>query len=215
MESTQKQTTVLLHRGAAADGVWTQEELQECGWLVLKYKPSRWYFEFVLLIDKMIFVVLAIFFASDRSVHLLLGFSIICTLAVLLFVAYDKPYRREDVDNDDGSMGEQDKNMAVSLGLQLVSFVLALIVYENKISRMEYQPNVEGEEPQEPLEGLSPFVEFLAAIVGLGMMVIQIGMIWRAGREKLVPEADTYANAPAVDGEGDGNNSASPAERSA
>ena len=47
MESTQKQTTVLLHRGAAADGVWTQEELQECGWLVLKYKDSRWYFEIV------------------------------------------------------------------------------------------------------------------------------------------------------------------------
>jgi hypothetical protein len=192
---------------AAADGVWTEEELQECGWLVLKYKPSRWYFEFVLLIDKIIFVALGVFFASDRSVNLLLGFSIVFTLAVLTFVACDKPYRREDTDNDDGSMGEQDKKMAVSLGLQLVSFMLAWIVHGNRISRKDYQPNFEDGE--EPLEGLSPVVEFLAVVVGLGVMVIQIGMIWRAGREKEVPEDNTT---PAAAGDGDGNDGARAAE---
>jgi hypothetical protein len=34
--------------------------------------------------------LVAVFFASDRSVHLMLGFSLFFTLAVMAFVAYDK-----------------------------------------------------------------------------------------------------------------------------
>jgi hypothetical protein len=51
-------------------------------------------------------------------------------------------------------MGQQDTVMVLSLGLQVVAFVLAWICYEDKIARSEYQPNIENGEA--PLEGLSP-----------------------------------------------------------
>jgi hypothetical protein len=51
-------------------------------------------------------VLVAVFFASDRSVHLMLGFSLFFTLAVMAFVAYDKPYRRPEDEEDAGGMGD-------------------------------------------------------------------------------------------------------------
>ena len=43
---------------------------------------------------------------------------------------------------------------------------------------------------EEPLEGLSPGVEFLAAAVGLLVVVIQIGMVWWATRDGGDEEAE-------------------------
>eukprot|EP01046_Picozoa_sp_COSAG06_P050414 COSAG06_NODE_7980_length_2312_cov_10.301949_3_plen_61_part_00 len=51
-------------------------------------------------------MLVAVFFASDRSVHLMLGFSLFFTLAVMAFVAYDKPYRRPEDEEDAGGMGD-------------------------------------------------------------------------------------------------------------
>ena len=163
-------------RSAAADGVWSNDELQQYGWLVLKYKESRWYFEFVILFDKIVFVAFAVFFAWERSAMVLIGFSIFATLVTLAFVAWDKPYRCDDAQPAGCLGGKEDKMMMLSLILQLVSFVLTLICYNDTIARRDYSPGPD----EEPLEGLSPEVEFLAAAVGLIVVVVQIGMVWWA-----------------------------------
>ena len=165
-------------KNAAADGDWSSDELQQYGWLVLKYKPSRWYFEFVVLFDKIVFVLLTVFFASERSVALLLGFSILATLVMLVFVVYDKPYR-EEAEGTEG-MGKEDKIMALSLVLQFISFVIAWVCHSDTVARKDYIPDLENGE--EPLEGLSPGVEFAASAAGLLIVVVQIATIWWAGQ---------------------------------
>ena len=179
-------------KSAAADGDWSSDELQQYGWLVLKYKPSRWYFEFIVLFDKITFVLLTVFFASERSVALLLGFSIFATLVMLAFVVYDKPYREEGEGTE--GMGKEDKIMALSLVLQFVSFVIAWVCYSDTVARKDYIPDVENGE--EPLEGLSPGVEFAASAVGLIIVVIQVATIrWAAqGAEEEVEETAAEAS---------------------
>ena len=49
---------------------------------------------------------------------------------------------------------------------------------------------------EEPLEGLSPGVEFLAATVGLIVVVIQIGMVWWASRDAADEEKEAPESAP-------------------
>lgn len=181
-------------RSAAADGFWSNDELQQYGWLVLKYKESRWYFEFVILFDKILFVAFTVFFAWERSAWLLIGFSIVGTLIMLAFVAWDKPYRSGDAQPAGCLGGKEDKMMILSLILQLVSFVLTGICHNDIIARRycDQECPVEGV----PLEGLSPGVEFLAAAVGLLVVVIQIGMVWWASRDGPDEKAEAPASPP-------------------
>ena len=179
-------------RAAAADGFWSNDELQQYGWLVLKYKESRWYFEFVILFDKFVFVACAVFFAWERAAWLLIGFSIVATLIMLAFVACTKPYRSGDAEPAGCLGGKEDKMMMLSLILQLVSFVLTGICHNDIVARRDCNPGMEGcpDFDEEPLEGLSPGVEFLAAAVGLLVVVIQIGMVWWATRDGGDEEAE-------------------------
>ena len=157
-------------RKAASDDEWTAEELKQYGWLVLKYKESRWYFEFVLLIDKMIFVMLAVFFASERSATVLLIFNIVFSAILLAVVAYDKPYRYEDGE-DENRLCMEDKMMILSQVLQLITYIVAFICYNDTIARRDSN-----------MSGLSTGVELFAAVVGLAVVIVQIAAIWYAGR---------------------------------
>ena len=54
--------------------------------LCLQYKPSRWWFEFALLYNKIFFVLLSILLNSDERAWHLLGSLISITVATLALV---------------------------------------------------------------------------------------------------------------------------------
>ena len=63
---------------------------------LLQYKPSRWWFEFALLYNKIFFVLLSVLLNSDERAWVLLGSLVAITVATLALVAVDKPFRGKD-----------------------------------------------------------------------------------------------------------------------
>ena len=61
-----------------------------------QYEPSRWWFEFVLLFSKMLFVTLSVLLNSARRAWLLLGALSLLTIVTLALVVVDKPFRGSD-----------------------------------------------------------------------------------------------------------------------
>merc|ERR1719223_2404951 len=66
-------------KSSAADGKWSEEELESHGWLLLKYKPSRWWFDFPLLYNKILFAVLSVLMDSDAQ-----AWNLLYTLTALM-----------------------------------------------------------------------------------------------------------------------------------
>ena len=90
-------------RRSAKDGHWSMEEMEKHAWLILKYKPSRWWFEFALLYNKIFFILLTIFLDSEAWAWHLLGSLALLTTATLVLVAVDKPFRGDS----SGRMGQE------------------------------------------------------------------------------------------------------------
>ena len=62
----------------------------------MQYKPSRWWFDFPLLYNKILFAVLSVLMDSDAQAWNLLYTLTALTTATLVLVVVDKPFRDPD-----------------------------------------------------------------------------------------------------------------------
>lgn len=72
---------------------WKPEFLQAHGWLVLRYKPSRWWFEFPLCAFKITLICTSELMGSDELALPLLIVLATATALLLKLVVEDQPYR--------------------------------------------------------------------------------------------------------------------------
>jgi hypothetical protein len=109
-------------RSASMDGDWTPHELEAHAWLILKYKPNRWWFEFPLIYNKILLVACTVMLDSHRWP--LLGTLVVWTVALLVLVWVDKPFR--DSSGLEGATNA-DKLMMLTLVSQLLNYGVAAI----------------------------------------------------------------------------------------
>ena len=138
----------------------------------VQYKPSRWWFDFALLYNKILFAVLCVLMDSDAQAWNLLYTLTVLTTATLVLVVVDKPFRDPDRLEWEG-ITLADKLMIVSQLAQLVNYVAAECL-RSKESRL-----AEGE------FGASEEVELFAAVVGFALVAVQAaGMIYAYRHER-------------------------------
>ena len=101
----------------------------------LQYKPSRWWFDFALLYNKILFVVLCVLMDSDAQAWNLLYTLTALTTATLVLVVVDKPFRDPDGVEWEG-ITLADKLMIVSQLSQLVNYYVAVECLRSKESRL-------------------------------------------------------------------------------
>ena len=150
----------------------------------MQYKPSRWWFEFALLYNKIFFVLLSVLLNSDERAWVLLGSLVAITVATLALVAVDKPFRGDDeaevqerkhkdrAKDLETTLG--DKLMLISLVSQLVGYAVAAVCLQSKEARFE-----------EGLSDTSDEVAMFAAVMGLLLVAVQVGgMVYTYRKEK-------------------------------
>jgi hypothetical protein len=141
--------------------------------MCLQYKPSRWWFDFPLLYNKILFAVLCVLMDSDAQAWNLLFTLAALTTATLVLVVVDKPFRDPDRLEWEG-ITLADKLMIVSQVAQLVNYLVAAVCLRSKGSRL-----AEGS------FGASEEVELLAAVVGFALVAVQAaGMICAYRQER-------------------------------
>ena len=111
-------------RAGAKDSIWTHDELVCWGWLILKYKPNRWWFEFPMLFYKIFFVLLAMLMDSERWAWEFLLAAAALTSILLILVFCDKPFR-DASGRAEGQLTLCDIHMMISLCIQLIFYGLA------------------------------------------------------------------------------------------
>ena len=152
----------------------------------MQYKPSRWWFEFALLYNKIFFVLLSVLLNSDERAWVLLGSLVAITVATLALVAVDKPFRGK-TDQDGATLG--DKLMLVSLASQLINYGVAAVCLRHKEERLG-----------SGLEEMSDEVTLFAAVVGFLLVGVQVaGVVYTYLDEKADDKADEKANTEDVD----------------
>ena len=91
-----------------------KEVLEENGWVLLKYQPSTWWFEFVLIYHKIIVIIASekLNSGTKADTHTLLRVLCVSTVLLILIVAVRKPFR-----DSEGTTGltEADKSELISL----------------------------------------------------------------------------------------------------
>ena len=139
----------------------------------VQYKPSRWWFDFPLLYNKILFAVLSVLMDSDAQAWNLLYTLTALTTATLVLVVVDKPFRDPDRLEWEG-ITLADKLMIVSQLAQLVNYYVAAECLRSKESRL-----AEGS------FGASEEVELFAAVVGFALVAVQAaGMIYAYRHER-------------------------------
>jgi hypothetical protein len=139
----------------------------------VQYKPSRWWFDFALLYNKILFAVLCVLMDSDAQAWNLLYTLTVLTTATLVLVVVDKPFRDPDRLEWEG-ITLADKLMIVSQLAQLVNYYVAAECLRSKESRL-----AEGS------FGASEEVELLAAVVGFALVAVQAaGMVYAYRHER-------------------------------
>jgi hypothetical protein len=139
----------------------------------LQYKPSRWWFDFALLYNKILFAVLCVLMDSDAQAWNLLYTLAALTTATLLLVAVDKPFRDPHRLEWEG-ITLADKLMIVSQVAQLVNYLVAAVCLHSKEIRL-----AEGS------FGASEEVELFAAVVGFALVAVHAaGMIYAYRHER-------------------------------
>jgi hypothetical protein len=143
----------------------------------LQYKPSRWWFDFPLLYNKILFAVLCVLMDSDALAWNLLYTLTALTTATLVLVVVDKPFRDSDRLESEG-ITLADKLMIVSQVAQLANYLVAAVCLRSKESRL-----AEGS------FGTSEEVELFAAVVGFALVAVQAaGMIYAYRYERTAEE---------------------------
>eukprot|EP01043_Picozoa_sp_COSAG02_P041910 COSAG02_NODE_3519_length_6620_cov_7.023923_2_plen_178_part_00 len=129
--------------------------------MCVQYKPSRWWFDFPLLYNKILFAVLSVLMDSDAQAWNLLYTLTALTTATLVLVVVDKPFRDPDRLEWEG-IALADKLMIASQVAQLVNYCVAAVCLGSKERRL-----ADGE------FGTSEEVELLAAVVGFALVAVQ------------------------------------------
>jgi hypothetical protein len=143
----------------------------------VQYKPSRWWFDFALLYNKILFAVLCVLMDSDAQAWNLLFILTTLTTATLVLVVVDKPFRDPDRLEWEG-ITLADKLMIVSQVAQLANYLVAAVCLRSKESRL-----AEGS------FGTSEEVELFAAVVGFALVAVQAaGMIYAYRYERTAEE---------------------------
>ena len=143
--------------------------------MCVQYKPSRWWFDFPLLYNKILFAVLSVLMDSDAQAWNLLYTLTALTTATLVLVVVDKPFRDPDRLEWEG-ITLADKLMIASQVAQLVNYYVAAKCLRSKESRL-----ADGE------FGTSEEVELLAAVIGFALIAVQVASMlyaYRHGRAK-------------------------------
>ena len=141
--------------------------------MCVQYKPSRWWFDFPLLYNKILFAVLSVLMDSDAQAWNLLYTLTALTTATLVLVVVDKPFRDPDRLEWEG-ITLADKLMIVSQVAQLVNYLVAAVCLRSKESRL-----AEGS------FGASEEVELFAAVVGFALVAVQAaGMVYAYRQER-------------------------------
>ena len=149
----------------------------------VQYKPSRWWFDFALLYNKILFAVLSVLMESDAQAWNLLFTLAALTTATLVLVAVDKPFRDPDRLEWEG-ITLADKLMIVSQVAQLVNYLVAAVCLRSKESRLAEGSFGAGEE-----------VELFAAVVGFALVGVQAaGMIYAYRHERTAKEELSEVN---------------------
>ena len=129
-----------------------------------QYKPNRWWFDFALMYNKIIFVLLTVLMDSDAQAWNLLAALTILTTATLLLVAVDKPFRDPEQPEADNIFTAADKLMIFSQMSQLLNYAVAAMCRLDEQSRIA----------QDGSRGTSDSVAFLAAVNGFGLVILQV-----------------------------------------
>lgn len=139
----------------------------------VQYKPRRWWFDFPLLYNKILFAVLSVLMDSDAQAWNLLFTWTTLTTATLVLVVVDKPFR-DPYRLDWEGLTLADKLMVVSQLAQLVNYLVAALCLRSKERRL-----AEGS------FGASEEVELLAAVVGFALVAVQAaGMLYASRYER-------------------------------
>jgi hypothetical protein len=129
-----------------------------------QYKPNRWWFDFALMYNKMIFVLLTVLMDSDAQAWNLLAALTILTTATLLLVVVDKPFRDPEQPEADNIFTLADKLMIFSQMSQLLNYAVAAMCRLDEQSRIA----------QDGSRGTSDSVALLAAVNGFGLVILQV-----------------------------------------
>ena len=123
----------LLHESRdATDERWDDEFLESHGWLLLRYKPNRWFFEFFLIAFKLTIVVASEMLDADENALTLLYVLFGGTLAFLLLVLVDKPYRDSQ---GHAGMTQADVLQSLQLAGQLCNYGLGYWCLTTQVAR--------------------------------------------------------------------------------
>ena len=149
----------------------------------VQYKPSRWWFDFPLLYNKILFAVLSVLMDSDAQAWNLLFTLTALTTATLVLVAVDNPFRDPDRLEWEG-ITLADKLMIVSQVAQLANYLVAAVCLRSKEIRL-----AEGS------FGASEEVELFAAVVGFALVGVQAaGMVYTYRHERTAKEELSEVN---------------------
>ena len=131
---------------------------------MLQYKPQRWWFDFVLIYNKIIFVLLTVLLDSDSQAWNLLVALTALAVVTLVLVVIDKPFRDPDLPDADDVLTLADKLMVLSQVLQLQNYgVAAACLYDEQHRIRQYGQR-----------GTSESVAFAAAVCGFGLVAVQL-----------------------------------------
>jgi hypothetical protein len=100
--------------------------LKAHAWILLKYAPHRWYFEFVLLVYRIFWICTSVMMNSDLLAPGLLVAHVAATVGLLVLVATLKPFV-EDGAVDGGALGDANKLEAIVLVALLATYAVASV----------------------------------------------------------------------------------------
>ena len=129
-----------------------------------QYKSARWWFDFVLIYNKIAFVLLTVLLDSgDRAWHLLAALATLTT-ATLVLVLIDKPFRDPERPQVGDVLTVADKLMIFSQVSQLLNYAIAAMCLSDERRRMA----------QDGSRGTSEVTGFIAAVSGFVLVSLQV-----------------------------------------
>ena len=85
-----------MRSGVKRGGLEDPEFLASAAWVVLKYRPARWYFEFPLLAYKIFMIITAVLLSSAENARYLLAAHFAATCGLLALVLVMTPFATPD-----------------------------------------------------------------------------------------------------------------------
>ena len=119
------------------------EFVRSHGWLLLRYKPARWWFEFPLCLYKIVIITSSQLLDSESTAYELLYILVFFTASLLILVVADCPYR-----DSLGTEGwtQADKLQVLVLTGQMINYGVGFWCLNQQRERkiLGYEPNDEG-----------------------------------------------------------------------